>query len=1185
MRKIALKGLIGQKKETFLLWIVVTLSFLFLILSTTIITSLQKTDEAQRFSTYGSWQIMAFGLQSDEAFSIYENSGTKAVLPLVNVSGTDYFTGDNEYYITVCSDDFTRLGNIQLKEGRWPENDNEIVLEYARLSSLGLETGDSFTVVSEVVINENPSHTVLREKENREILAAAKENFILEQLENYNSGAWKNMVNITSSVISIPSSGFFDWYGKRYTFQEVTDLFDGKTSPLETITEDELRIAAGYYFEKNSRSISLINYLPEGKTVEKENISDLIGSGKTNIRVSGRQDKISIFIPKTFTVCGVAETFSDRWDTGMMPLPSGFITQICYDDYITCQNAVLEKYNNFEFTGYDHTVFISSENDSAKDVFDVVCKEYNVFASEKTDFHYVNYVEGIIDDKKTSQFGFDFSLINNESGNIITLSAYLVPENPFENYESSCSISENKEQYDFVTSVPISSGDFDKSGGEYISVYQESGFPVYYRVPELSSSSVIFEYSGEHYEISYSDFTEGNFSVPGYEFYYNGTVLPDAYNKQDDFSELRFNRFAYPSSSEGNDRMLVLVMIILFIMTVAAVFQIFFTQMKKRLRRIVLMKSIGAKSSQIGAMLIWEFIYFLAASLPIGILIGLGGAYLSTGILGNIQERTIIFTIDPLVFVFAIIAGTLALFSGMLIPMIMAVGVPLTGRTVRKKPLSPPKKETVQSFRNVTIRGLFANRTRTLGNFALCVFMMLITTLCLFIGFRFLTPYRETVQRDARPDYFLQLPFSASDRQLPEYIEELEALGICESIEVQRTASDGVLEKKSEESVLLETAFRDNYKTITDSFGADDFSGYPIELFCISSESETFEKLSASVTSGNIDREAFEAGKEIILMVPLYNESGKINENAIRDAKDWDRVSASGTDITFYEEYKNFYDTDKAYPAGSYITIGAQTRYMGGSSYTYKIETSKVKIGAVINYFPDGGIWPISGSDEGYQIICSSKLATDILPNAMRTRSSNEIRAFKIMYMSTGYGTTDFYINAKDDISKYDADTKLLIYARNEYMDIEFYHESNSKLLQDGINNVLLVCLLGLTAVLLALIIFSNTVSSDIEQERNRIGILQSLGVSNKQLIMRQLCIGLAASTGALLISNTMLWGFVALYSFISGDVIGNLLWGYPWWLHAILCLVLAVIITLLYILPMHGLRHYLPIENIKTRK
>ena len=244
-----------------------------------------------------------------------------------------------------------------------------------------------------------------------------------------------------------------------------------------------------------------------------------------------------------------------------------------------------------------------------------------------------------------------------------------------------------------------------------------------------------------------------------------------------------------------------------------------------------------------------------------------------------------------------------------------------------------------------------------------------------------------------------------------------------------------------------------------------------------------------------------------------------------------------------------------------------------------------MKIGAIIYYFPEEGIWPLGANGKGFQIICSEKAMSKVLPNTYRTRNNDELRALEIMNMASGYGTTDFYINIKDDVSREDADTALLIFSRANYMDIEFYHESSQKLLNDAINNILLVGLLGFTAVLIALLIFSNTVSSDIEQERNKIGILQSLGVSNRQLIKRQLYIGLAVSGIAVLIANILLWGGISIYALLSDAVLGNLLWGYPWWLHFIACVVLAAIITALYILPMKSIQKYLPIENIKTRK
>ena len=152
MFKIAFRGLLGKKKDTLLLWSVVALAFVFLVLSTTLIVSLNETDSHQRIYTYGSWQIMGTGLTENEAKNLSSSAEKSAVLPMIKVKGADYFAGDNEYYFSTMSDDLATLGSFELKEGRWPENSDEIVLEYARLTALGLEVGDTFTVASTVYL-------------------------------------------------------------------------------------------------------------------------------------------------------------------------------------------------------------------------------------------------------------------------------------------------------------------------------------------------------------------------------------------------------------------------------------------------------------------------------------------------------------------------------------------------------------------------------------------------------------------------------------------------------------------------------------------------------------------------------------------------------------------------------------------------------------------------------------------------------------------------------------------------------------------------------------------------------------------------------------------------------------------------------------------------------------------------
>ena len=92
MFKIAFRGLLGKKKDTLLLWSVVALAFVFLVLSTTLIVSLNETDSHQRISTYGNWQVMGTGLTENEAKNLSSSAEKSAVLPTnkISVSSIQY---------------------------------------------------------------------------------------------------------------------------------------------------------------------------------------------------------------------------------------------------------------------------------------------------------------------------------------------------------------------------------------------------------------------------------------------------------------------------------------------------------------------------------------------------------------------------------------------------------------------------------------------------------------------------------------------------------------------------------------------------------------------------------------------------------------------------------------------------------------------------------------------------------------------------------------------------------------------------------------------------------------------------------------------------------------------------------------------------------------------------------------
>ncbi|MBQ6878560.1 MAG: FtsX-like permease family protein, partial [Oscillospiraceae bacterium] len=1195
MLKIAFRGLLGKKKDTLLLWSVVALAFVFLVLSTTLIVSLNETDSRQRISSYGSWQIMAANIPDSEAENFKSLGEKSAVLPMIKVKGADYFAGDNEYYFSVISDDLAKLGSFELKEGRWPENGDEIVLEYARLTALGLEIGDTFTVASTIYLPFDEEIIAEQKAKRDEYIELAKNARIERNLEIFRTGTWELYTGIEYTRWDAPLDlRFFAEYvlgeGKDYIWAFRDDENpEGRYIPLEEMTEEEFLKVITYYFDAfGNYGLDIIPFMTEEeKKTWSSYINDLMGYKDMNIRVSQEKSlysdydpyiemanttDLTVIIPKKYTVCGVMETYSDRWDSGKLDLPCGFVLPESYNDFVNAQKTVIEKYPDFGFVEYGNMALLASEDKEAlyENVNNYLDETGPLFHVNNSVVFYWNEQNGETFD---SRFLLGFCLLDEFEDKLIPLDSVFVPaniENP-EEYAKETLSRQHAEQF----YIPTESFSFENSGKRISVPYYGSGLYEDYMMvtlPELSGGTVVVEYEGESYKIPFEDFIENNFSVAGMKVTSSNHIFASGEKEQYDYDELRSNRFAYPSSSEGSGKVLVLVTLILFVTTVCSVFQIFFTQVRKRMRRIILMKSIGAENGQIAKMYFWEFFIFWLSALPIGIIFGLGGALVSTSVLEKFQNREIVFSVDPAVFALSLAAGTLALILGMLIPVIMAVGVPLTGRTAHKKPLAPPKREIRQSFINVTIRGLSANRSKTLGNAALCVFMALIMTLCIFIGFRFMTPYREAVQRDGKPEYLLKSSFAMSNRQLEEYMAQIDELGICDSVSVFRHCGEAIIPlNTAPESILLQTAFPENALSLFVNSGV---MGYPVSLYSLNSENELFAKLQSAVTEGKLDAEKFDSGEEVLLLVPLYEET-KPQEGS-EGLYGWENLPELGIKTSYYPEYRNIYKKDPAIRVGDKLSVGAETRSPKETYYSYEYMQHDYKIGAVIYYFPEEGIWPLGINGEGYQMVCSEKAMTKILFEAYRTRSKDELRALEIMNMASGFGATNFYINAKEDVPREEADTALLIFSRANYMDIEFYHESSQKLLNDAINNILLTCLLGLTAVLIALMIFANTITSDIEQERNKIGILQSLGVSNKQFIKRQLYIGLAVSGAAVLIANVLLWGFIVVYSLLSDAVLGNLLWGYPVILHIAACLLLAAIITVLYIIPMKNIQKYL---------
>lgn len=149
MWKLAFRG---RKQELKLLYRSVTLCSMLLAAVFLLMGSLQKMNRMARFDTYGSWRGAAFQVTEETERELKNHQAVTAYGEMRIFRG---ILKDNEIagYAGTMDDALLSLGNIQLKEGRMPENKDEIAMETALLQVLGIpfRVGEICTLQMEYV--------------------------------------------------------------------------------------------------------------------------------------------------------------------------------------------------------------------------------------------------------------------------------------------------------------------------------------------------------------------------------------------------------------------------------------------------------------------------------------------------------------------------------------------------------------------------------------------------------------------------------------------------------------------------------------------------------------------------------------------------------------------------------------------------------------------------------------------------------------------------------------------------------------------------------------------------------------------------------------------------------------------------------------------------------------------------
>lgn len=133
----AIEGIRNKKKTTIPAFLVLCISFSFLIFATCLVGSISKTNDEFRLNTYGEWY--ADMLDAGEAEMNWAQNDPKVdAFGILNSDGT-VACGDRKVGIGTVDEDLWNIGRMSLVDGKWPQAANEIVMEADTLCALGYD--------------------------------------------------------------------------------------------------------------------------------------------------------------------------------------------------------------------------------------------------------------------------------------------------------------------------------------------------------------------------------------------------------------------------------------------------------------------------------------------------------------------------------------------------------------------------------------------------------------------------------------------------------------------------------------------------------------------------------------------------------------------------------------------------------------------------------------------------------------------------------------------------------------------------------------------------------------------------------------------------------------------------------------------------------------------------------------
>ena len=681
--------------------------------------------------------------------------------------------------------------------------------------------------------------------------------------------------------------------------------------------------------------------------------------------------------------------------------------------------------------------------------------------------------------------------------------------------------------------------------------------------------------------------------------------------------EIFNNSLAYPPGNSMDGILALAILVFIFFITLFGVFQLYMSQMNKRLRKLALLRAVGATTGQIRRLLLWELLILIGITLPLALAGGIGLAWVfSRGLQSGLTDFT--FQVNGQVLSLSILAGLTAVALGVLYPLARVKDIPLTGSISVEKPKAPASARKVLQGRIRPVTNLaevlklhrrYGRKQSVLtGLIYTVIFSALILSLLLsFLSFR---EYRDQAVAVNMPDYEITLDYALNRKDMERFEEELRATGAVAELQHligrkmgQLTAGEIWQDPLYCEarSSLPDTLTEELFVTEADT---EQYPSYfteaarKVNVYGLDTDSLLFQVLDRS-TGGLLDNEAFKTGEGVLLLYPAWRKerAGEAQDpDSLTGVPREDLLSTIFHDqgiarLSFDFREQPFLTTLGAPDVPSQIELTFNSEENWETQKNILPPTvHRMEVLDVITVFPEFGVWPFSSSLEHPVILGSQNMVRQLL---RPTRSVELLRGTPpgMTLTPTVYGSqvTSVWASGEKDADQF---VRVQQVANRYGGRAHNLHADKEVRFSAALRISVIVLVVAFIITLIALQIQMNISKARVERERLFIGTLQSMGVSQNRLKLAYLKTGLDYSFAAVVLSH-LIFLFILALQLVTNyplelviarplTLLNSQLWLYPRQDHLILTLLFLFIGTLIYYLPFRKVLGIDPISNIR---